>query len=87
MLSAQPQPFCLSLNVFNNLIRTFSGKNFMHQYSLYRYVKTYLLPDKTKNGKRKTKVKKNTVNPVYDELLRVKFPLCYFVLPDSMQYV
>ena len=87
MSSAQPRPFCLSLNVLNNLIESLSGKNCMHWYSSCRYVKTYLLPDKTKNGKRKTKVKKNTVNPVYDELLRVKFPLCYFVLPDSMQYV
>ena len=30
----------------------------------------YLLPDKTKSGKRKTKVKKHTLNPVFDEVLR-----------------
>ncbi|KAK0077164.1 hypothetical protein PV325_004341, partial [Microctonus aethiopoides] len=34
------------------------------------YVKVYLLPDKSKNGKRKTKVKKHTLNPVFDETLK-----------------
>lgn len=34
------------------------------------YVKSYLLPDKSKTGKRKTKVKKNCLNPVFDEILR-----------------
>ncbi|KFM63564.1 Synaptotagmin-like protein 5, partial [Stegodyphus mimosarum] len=34
------------------------------------YVKVYLLPDRTKSGKRKTKVKKHTLNPVFDELLK-----------------
>nr|XP_037868887.1 uncharacterized protein LOC101746698 isoform X2 [Bombyx mori] len=33
------------------------------------YVKVYLLPDKSKAGKRKTKVKKNTLNPVFEETL------------------
>ncbi|KAG6444196.1 hypothetical protein O3G_MSEX003242 [Manduca sexta] len=33
------------------------------------YVKVYLLPDKSKAGKRKTKVKKNTLNPVFEESL------------------
>lgn len=44
----------------------------------FRYVKSYLLPDKTKTGKRKTKVKKNSLNPTFDETLRVSkdfFPL------------
>ncbi|XP_053298064.1 synaptotagmin-like protein 2 isoform X8 [Pleuronectes platessa] len=36
------------------------------------YVKCYLLPDKTKFGKRKTIVKKKTVNPNYNEILRFK---------------
>ncbi|XP_052238711.1 uncharacterized protein LOC127850016 isoform X2 [Dreissena polymorpha] len=34
------------------------------------YVKTYLLPDRTRGGKRKTKVKKSTINPQFDETLR-----------------
>ncbi|XP_066964987.1 uncharacterized protein [Macrobrachium rosenbergii] len=34
------------------------------------YVKVYLLPDKSKSGKRKTKVKKHTLNPVFEEVLK-----------------
>ncbi|XP_035219238.1 uncharacterized protein LOC118192392 isoform X2 [Stegodyphus dumicola] len=37
------------------------------------YVKVYLLPDRTKSGKRKTKVKKHTLNPVFDEHELLKF--------------
>jgi len=37
----------------------------------FRYVKVYLLPDKSKSGKRKTKVKKHTLNPVFEEVLKV----------------
>ncbi|XP_040907138.1 synaptotagmin-like protein 2 isoform X5 [Toxotes jaculatrix] len=36
------------------------------------YVKCYLLPDKSKLGKRKTAVKKKTFNPTYNEILRFK---------------
>nr|XP_014426609.1 synaptotagmin-like protein 2 isoform X2 [Pelodiscus sinensis] len=36
------------------------------------YVKTYLLPEKYKLGKRKTSVKKRTLNPVFNEILRYK---------------
>uniref|UniRef100_A0ABM5EW71 Synaptotagmin-like protein 2 isoform X1 n=1 Tax=Pogona vitticeps TaxID=103695 RepID=A0ABM5EW71_9SAUR len=36
------------------------------------YVKTYLLPDKARMGKRKTSVKKRTVSPIYNEVLRYK---------------
>jgi len=39
------------------------------------YVKVYLLPDKSKSGKRKTKVKKHTLNPVFDEMLKFQMPL------------
>ena len=31
----------------------------------------YLLPDKTKGGKKKTKTRKNTLNPDFDEILTV----------------
>ncbi|XP_032597494.1 synaptotagmin-like protein 4 [Drosophila grimshawi] len=39
------------------------------------YVKVYLLPDKSKAGKRKTKVKKHTLNPIFDETLRFHTPI------------
>ncbi|XP_014370968.2 uncharacterized protein LOC106720730 [Papilio machaon] len=39
------------------------------------YVKVYLLPDKSKTGKRKTKVKKNTLSPVFEETLSFVQPL------------
>ena len=35
------------------------------------YVKTYLLPDKDKHTKHKTNVNKKTLNPVYNETLKV----------------
>ncbi|XP_015909187.1 uncharacterized protein [Parasteatoda tepidariorum] len=43
------------------------------------YVKVYLLPDRTKSGKRKTKVKKHTLSPVFDE--RLKFS----IMPSEME--
>ncbi|XP_074943930.1 synaptotagmin-like protein 3 [Phalacrocorax aristotelis] len=36
------------------------------------YVKVYLLPDKSPRSKRKTAVKKSTVDPVFDETLKYK---------------
>ena len=42
-------------------------------FGFFRYVKVYLLPDKSKSGKRKTKVKKHTLNPVFDEMLKVSW--------------
>jgi hypothetical protein len=36
---------------------------------LNSYVKTYLLPDEGKSSKRKTSIKKKTLNPVYNETL------------------
>ncbi|XP_064412275.1 synaptotagmin-like protein 2 isoform X4 [Latimeria chalumnae] len=36
------------------------------------YVKTYLYPDKSRPSKRKTSIKKNTVNPVFNEFLKYK---------------
>ena len=35
------------------------------------YIKTYLLPDRTKHTKRKTGVQRKTLNPVYNEILKV----------------
>nr|XP_015219639.1 PREDICTED: synaptotagmin-like protein 5 isoform X1 [Lepisosteus oculatus]XP_015219640.1 PREDICTED: synaptotagmin-like protein 5 isoform X1 [Lepisosteus oculatus]XP_015219641.1 PREDICTED: synaptotagmin-like protein 5 isoform X1 [Lepisosteus oculatus]XP_015219642.1 PREDICTED: synaptotagmin-like protein 5 isoform X1 [Lepisosteus oculatus]XP_015219643.1 PREDICTED: synaptotagmin-like protein 5 isoform X1 [Lepisosteus oculatus] len=34
------------------------------------YVKTYLLPDRSRQSKRKTSIKSNTTNPVYNETLK-----------------
>ena len=36
------------------------------------YVKTYLLPDKAKQTKQKTSVKKKTLDPIYNETLSVR---------------
>ena len=50
------------------------GKHFVHFNDVlfyFSYVKVYLLPDRSKAGKRKTKVKKHTLNPVFEEILKV----------------
>uniref|UniRef100_A0A1B6CS04 Synaptotagmin-like protein 5 n=2 Tax=Clastoptera arizonana TaxID=38151 RepID=A0A1B6CS04_9HEMI len=39
------------------------------------YVKVYLLPDKSKSGKRKTRVKKHTLNPIFEETLKFHITL------------
>ena len=36
------------------------------------YVKTYLLPDKSKHSKKKTEVMRRTLNPVFDQTIKVK---------------
>lgn len=42
----------------------------------YPYVKVYLLPDRSKQTKRKTGFIRKTVNPKYDEIFKVWFTLC-----------
>ncbi|XP_068106065.1 synaptotagmin-like protein 4 isoform X2 [Hyperolius riggenbachi] len=41
------------------------------------YVKSYLLPDKSRQGKRKTTIKRNTINPLYSETLQ-------YIVPESL---
>uniref|UniRef100_A0ACB8GBN7 Uncharacterized protein n=1 Tax=Sphaerodactylus townsendi TaxID=933632 RepID=A0ACB8GBN7_9SAUR len=41
------------------------------------YVKTYLLPDKSPQSKRKTSVKKNTVDPAFHETLKLQLSVQY----------
>ena len=38
------------------------------------------MPDRSKAGKRKTKVKKHTLNPVFEEILKVEFYIVKFIL-------
>lgn len=37
----------------------------------FSYVKCYLLHGKTRQNKKKTSIKKNTINPVFSETLKV----------------
>lgn len=39
-----------------------------------RYIKTYLLPDKSNRSKRKTAVRKRSLDPVFNETLKVSNP-------------
>ena len=50
------------------------------------YIKTYLLPDKAKHTKQKTSVKKKTLDPVYNETLKVSKDIDFslVVVPDSI---
>ncbi|XP_077064756.1 uncharacterized protein sytl2b isoform X2 [Siphateles boraxobius] len=43
------------------------------------YVKSYLIPDSANLGKRKTAVKKKTLNPTYNEILRYRVRLEYLM--------
>ena len=57
---------CVSVNLFEN-------KQISHLFQfIFSYVKVYLLPDRSKAGKRKTKVKKHTLNPIFEEILKVQ---------------
>ncbi|ETE57124.1 hypothetical protein L345_17164, partial [Ophiophagus hannah] len=51
------------------------------------YVKTYLLPDKSRQGKRKTTIKRNTINPLYNELLKVRSCVDYMELGQGFLVV
>jgi len=44
----------------------------------FRYVKVYLLPDKSRSGKRKTRVMRKNLNPVFEETLTVGLLYCIF---------
>ncbi|XP_023613990.1 synaptotagmin-like protein 3 [Myotis lucifugus] len=44
-----------------------------------RYVKTYLLPDRSAQGKRKTGVQRNTVDPTFQETLKYQVELAQLV--------
>ena len=41
------------------------------------FIKIYMLPEKSKNSRRKTEVKMRTLNPVFNETLLV----CHYLLP------
>ena len=47
----------------------------IYNYYYYSYIKTYLLPDKTQRSKRKTSIKKKTLDPLYNETLKVNLTL------------
>nr|XP_040030403.1 synaptotagmin-like protein 4 isoform X1 [Gasterosteus aculeatus aculeatus]XP_040030404.1 synaptotagmin-like protein 4 isoform X1 [Gasterosteus aculeatus aculeatus]XP_040030406.1 synaptotagmin-like protein 4 isoform X1 [Gasterosteus aculeatus aculeatus] len=58
-----------SLHVFIKECRGLAYGDASKQLS-HPYVKCYLLPDKSRQSKRKTSIKRNTVNPVYEETLK-----------------
>ncbi|KAM8814088.1 synaptotagmin-like protein 2 isoform 5-T5 [Rhynchonycteris naso] len=59
------------LHIFVAQCKDLAAADFKKQRS-DPYVKTYLLPDKDKMGKKKTLIVKKTLNPVYNEILRYK---------------
>ncbi|KAM8909805.1 synaptotagmin-like protein 4 isoform 3-T4 [Spinachia spinachia] len=58
-----------SLRVFIKECRGLAYGDAAKQLS-HPYVKCYLLPDKSRQSKRKTSIKRNTVDPVYEETLK-----------------
>lgn len=50
------------------------------------YAKVYLLPDRSKSGKRKTKVKKHTLSPMFEENLKVRQSSAGVALPSRVVY-
>ena len=50
------------------------------------YVKTYLLPDKSKDTKKKTEIRKKTFNPVYDHIIKVSMSILYCVFTTPCVY-
>ena len=49
-------------------------------------MKTYLLPDKSKESKKKTNFKRKTVNPEWNEKIKVDFPL-FLMIFANMKFV
>ncbi|KAK5864599.1 hypothetical protein PBY51_015830 [Eleginops maclovinus] len=58
-----------SLHVFIKLCHGLAYGDSSRQLS-HPYVKCYLLPDKSRQSKRKTSIKRNTIDPVYNETLK-----------------
>lgn len=51
------------------------------------YVKTYLLPDRSLQGKRKTRHKRGTLNPAFNEILTVKITEnCAFLFNHEVHF-
>ncbi|XP_077403727.1 synaptotagmin-like protein 2 isoform X2 [Vanacampus margaritifer] len=65
---------CEELQIFVVLCRDLAAAD-TKRHRCDPYVKCYLLPDKTMLGKRKTSVKKRTVNPNFNEILKFNIKL------------
>lgn len=67
-------PFCLASSISPLGVSIFVWTTFpLTTFYPVRYVKVYLLPDRSRSGKRKSRVVKNTLNPIFNE--KVKFNL------------
>ena len=60
-----------SINPYDITFRVLFERKKEFSFSI-RYCKVYLLPDKSKSSKRKTTIKKNTNEPIFNETVRVK---------------